>query len=542
MSSSVRKGERELSNPCIKASEGCQPPASSRACRWARHIGPRLWWLALLAAPGCGEHGGPTPVRIGSKAFTESVILGDLLAQLAESAGGRAEHRSPGGRHLGDTSKVWNALLLAEIDAYCEYTGTLTQDLLASENIKGDDELVRALAKRGLKMSRSVGFSNSYALGMKEARASKLNIRSISDLREHSDLKLGLSNPFINRAVDGWEGLKARYRLPFHTPNGMEHTLAYKALQTGSLDVIDLYTTDAEIIRYDLRVLQDDRRFFPSYDAVILYRADLIDRAPLALAAMLRLEGQVTARTMQELNSRANIDKEPEEKVAADFLRQHLDIEARVRLQGLPERLFWRTMQHLALVLISLVLGIATAVPLGILASRYALTGQLILGGIGILQTIPALALLSLLIVVFHQTGPVPAIAALFLYSLLPIVRNTHTGLSDVPLQVRESAAALGLTSWARLRLVELPMASRAILAGIKTAAVINVGFATLGGLVGAGGYGDAIVAGLQRDDNRLILEGALPAMALALAMQGLFELAERFLVPRGLRLRPETS
>jgi osmoprotectant transport system permease protein len=499
---------------------------------------------ALLALPGCGP-GGSSVVQIGSKAFTESVILGDILAGLVESAGIRAEH-GEGGRRLGDTGKVWNALLLGEIDAYCEYTGTLMQEILARENLKSDDDLVKVLTRYKLKMSRSVGFSNNYALGMKESKARELNIRTISDLRKHPKLRLGLSNPFIKRA-DGWEGLKARYSLPFQTPNGMEHTLAYKALQTDSVDIIDLYTTDAEIIRYQLRVLVDDRRYFPTYDAVILYRADLAERFPTALAVLLRLEGRISAHTMQDLNSRANIDKQPEQEVASAFLREQMGIEVHARVQGLAGRLWLRTREHLALVGVSLLLGIAVAVPLGVLASRNPVLGQTILGLIGVAQTIPGLALLSLLIIVFAQlglraTGPGPAIAALFIYSLLPIVRNTFTGLHDVPLQVRESAAALGLTAWARLRLIELPMASRSILAGIKTAAVINVGFATLGGLVGAGGYGDAIVAGLQRDDYELIAEGAVPAMVMALAMQGFFELAERFLVPRGLRLRSEAG
>jgi osmoprotectant transport system permease protein len=494
--------------------------------------------LSLLALPGCGRSGGEPVVRIGSKAFPESVILGDLLAQMVESAGVRSEHKTPGGRNLGDTGKLWNALLVDDLDAYCEYTGTLTQEILAREELHSHDELVEALAKRGLKISRSLGFSNNYALGMKEEKAARLGIRTISDLRQHPKLRVGLSNAFIKRA-DGWDGLKARYGLPFRTPDGMEHSLAYKALQTGSLDVIDLYTTDAQILRYGLRVLEDDRRFFPNYDTVILYRADLADRAPRALHAMLRLEGKITATQMQEMNAQAIVEQQPESVVAAAFLREHLGIAAEARVERLFDRLLLRTGQHLTLVLVSLLLGIVTAVPLGVLASRNPLVGQTILGAVGMLQTFPALALLSVLIIVFRQTGPIPAIAALYLYSLLPIVRNTFTGLHDIPLQVRESAEALGLSAWARLRLVELPMASRAILAGIKTAAVINVGFATLGGLVGAGGYGDAIVAGLQRDDYALIMEGAIPAMLLALLMQGLFELAERWLVPRGLRLRP---
>jgi osmoprotectant transport system permease protein len=162
-----------------------------------------------------------------------------------------------------------------------------------------------------------------------------------------------------------------------------------------------------------------------------------------------------------------------------------------------------------------------------------------ILAIVGIVQTIPSLALLVFLIP-FLGIGGLPAMVALFLYSLLPIVRNTYAGLHDIPIQIRESAEALGLRAAARLRLVELPMAARAILAGIKTSAVINVGTATLGALIGAGGYGQPILTGIRLDDLGLILEGAVPAAVLALLVQGLFELAERWLVPRGLRLKGE--
>ena len=133
-----------------------------------------------------------------------------------------------------------------------------------------------------------------------------------------------------------------------------------------------------------------------------------------------------------------------------------------------------------------------------------------------------------------------PQLSALFLYSLLPIVRNTYTGLRDIPPPVRESAEALGLPPGARLRLVELPMASREILAGIKTSAVINVGTATLGALIGAGGYGQPILTGIRLDDVGLILQGAIPAALLALLVQGVFDLAELVVVPKGLRLKSE--
>jgi osmoprotectant transport system permease protein len=497
-------------------------------------------WIYLMLAPllacACGRAAAAEApvVKIGSKAFTESVILGEILTQLSASAGADATHKS----NLGDTGKAWNALQLGDLDAYCEYIGTLTQELLTRERVRSQADLALALEKRGLRMGQSLGFSNSYGVGMKESVAKQLNIKKISDLRKHPEVRWGLSNPFLKRA-DGWEGLLSRYALRFATPDGMEHALAYKALDSGTVDVIDVYTTDAEIRRYHLVVLEDDRGFFPDYSAVILYRADLEDRAPKVVEAFRRLEGRISAATMQQLNAQVGIDKENVAIVARDFLAGSLGVESQARTRGLLQRLAYRTGQHLMLVVVSLLFGIATAIPLGILAAREPIFGQTILAVVGAVQTIPALALLSVLIILMRQTGPGPAIVALYFYSLLPMVRNTWTGLHDIPLQVRESAEALGLSPWARLRLIELPMASRAILAGIKTAAVINVGFATLGGLIAAGGYGDAIVAGLQRDDYGLLLEGALPAMAMALAAQGLFEIAERFLVPRGLRLKP---
>ena len=154
----------------------------------------------------------------------------------------------------------------------------------------------------------------------------------------------------------------------------------------------------------------------------------------------------------------------------------------------------------------------------------------------GVIQTIPSLALIVFMIPLLG-IGNVPAIVALFLYSLLPIVRNTHTGLKDIPTPVRESAEALGLPRGARLRLVELPMAARSILSGIKTSAVINVGTATLGALIGAGGYGQPILTGIRLNNLELILEGAVPAALLALGVQGAFDLLELILVPKGLRM-----
>jgi osmoprotectant transport system permease protein len=256
-----------------------------------------------------------------------------------------------------------------------------------------------------------------------------------------------------------------------------------------------------------------------------------------ASAAVAGRTGVISAEAMQDLNARVKIGRASEARVAADFLGEKLGVHVDVTDDSLPRRLLTWTLQHLQLVSISLTLAILVAVPLGVVAAQWPRAGQLILAAVGGVQTLPALALLGFLLVLLRRTGPVPAVVALFLYSLLPIVRNTYTGLHDIPLQVRESAEALGLSALARLYLIELPMASRSILAGVKTSAVINVGFATLGGLIGAGGYGQPIIIGLSKNHYGLILEGAVPAVVLALLAQGLFEVAERFLVPRGLRL-----
>ena len=500
----------------------------------------RMLLLALLVSgtgvPPVGGTGVSPVVTIGAKAFPESQILGEMLRLLAREAG--AETKDLQG--LADTPKVWKALLAGQIDAYCEYTGTLTQEVLASEDVGTAEKLQAALARRGLRMSKSLGFADSYGLGMTRPRAAELGIRSISDLRRHPQLKVGFSAPFLDRA-DGWRALRKFYRLPQDSRDGMEHALTYQALQGGTLDVTDVYTTDAAIRQFDLVVLDDDRHFFPSYDAVILYRDDLEHRAPKVIEAWRRLEGKISERDMIDLNARVVLDKQSDRRAAADFLNQAMKLSLQVKDQTLLERVWVRTRQHLLLVAVSLMLAIVAALPLGIAAARWPRLSYVLLAAIGVVQTIPALALLVLLLVLMNRIGAAPAITALFLYSLLPIVRNTYTGLHDIALPLRESAEALGLGSWPRLYLIELPLASRTILAGIKTAAVINVGYATLGGLIGAGGYGEPIMNGVTRLDYRLILEGAIPAVVMALLVQAMFEGIERLVVPKGLRLRMST-
>ncbi len=477
----------------------------------------------------------PTPpIKVGSKTFTESVILGEIVTQLIRSEGVETEHL----RQLGGTRVLWSALLNGDVDVYPEYTGTITQEILAGKSIKNEETLKEVLANKGILMSGPLGFNDTYAIGMKKEVAEKLGITKISDLRKHPQLRFGFTNEFMDRG-DGWPSLQKIYNLPQKNVRGLDHDLAYRGLESGSIDVTDLYSTDAEIRYYDLYVLKDDLNHFPEYNAVLLYRSDLKERAPEAIKAISTLEGKISEEAMIQMNAEAKIDRVPESVVASEFLKVNLSIDTKPHESTFINRLSHNTLQHLFLVAVSLSAAILISIPLGIWAFKNEKVGHAILGIVGIIQTIPSLALLVFMIPLLG-IGSAPAILALFLYSLLPIVRNTYSGLHDIPSHIRESAEALGLSPWARLRLVELPMASRSILSGIKTSAVINVGTATLGALIGAGGYGQPILTGIRLDNIRLILEGAIPAAVLALLVQGLFDLLELVLVPKGLRLKGE--
>ena len=480
------------------------------------------WLLAFLSLFFLVEKANAEPLRVGSKRFTESYILGEILVRAA----GDAVHR-PG---LGNTGILYSALRSGAIDLYPEYTGTIAKEILKLEGNADLATLNRALAPLGLGAAVPLGFNNSYALAMREERARALGVRAIGDLARHPELRLGLSQEFLGRA-DGWPGLKAAYRLPFDAAAGLDHGLAYEAIAAGRIDVMDIYTTDAKIERFQLVALQDDRSYFPRYDAVLLHRLDAPERFPEAWARLLKLEGRIDERTMIRLNAAAELQGKSFAEAAA-LLDSGLGTEGkneRTFISVLFGPDFWRlTGEHLLLVFVSLAASIGVGVPLGILCEKKKQLSQLILGAVGVIQTIPALALLAFLIALLGAIGTVPALIALFLYALLPIVRNTHAGLEAVGTGMRHAALALGLAPGQRLALVELPLAMPSMLAGIKTSAVINVGTATIAAFVGAGGYGERIVAGLALNDNATLLAGAVPAAALALLVQGAFELGER--------------
>jgi osmoprotectant transport system permease protein len=466
-------------------------------------------------------------VTVASKAFSESYVLAEIAAQLLEAEGFEVERKLG----LGGTLIAFGALREGAVDVYPEYTGTLTQAILDEPGMT-IAELDAALAERGLVFRVPLGFNNSYAVAVTEEMAGARGLTRVSDLAGQTDLSFGFSHEFLNRA-DGWPALKTAYGLT-QTASGIEHALAYRALASGHLDVTDAYTTDGELSLYALRLLADDRGFFPTYDAGLLTRDDM--PAPVA-AVLSRLESRIDEETMQGLNRRVASQGEEPARVAADYLRETGLVSAAdaVAVAGY-ERILGNTLVHLKLTGIALLLGCLVAVPLALVVARHQRIASGLLYVTGLVQTVPSLALLALLIPLVGL-GQLPAIIALFLYSLLPIVRNTLTGLFNVDPLLKEVAGSMGLTTAQQLRKVELPLAMPTILAGIKTAAIISIGTATLAAFVGAGGLGEPIITGLTLNDHALILEGAVPAALLAVVVELLFELIERATVPAHLRV-----
>jgi osmoprotectant transport system permease protein len=434
---------------------------------------------------------------------------------------------------MGGTAILFQALRAGAIDVYPEYTGTIAREILKLRERAPDlAALNLRLHKLGLEAGVPLGFNNTYAIGMRRSQAERLGIKRISDLARHPRLKFGFGHEFLGRR-DGWPGLKAAYGLP-QKPRGLDHGLAYEALAQGEIDAMDVYTTDAKILRFKIALLEDDRRFFPVYDAVLLYRLDAPQRFAAAFAAFRELKGRIDATHMMRLNARAELDGRSFAAVGTEFLSGHDSVKRRSLLAAVFAPDFWRLLrEHVFLVLASLVAAALVGVPLGIAAAKLRALAQPVLAITGLVQTIPALALLAFLIPITGTIGLWPALIALFLYALLPIVRNTHAGLGGVPAGLRQAGLALGLRRGTILAKIELPLAMPTILAGIKTSAVINVGTATIAAFIGAGGFGERIVQGLALNDDVMLLAGALPAAGLALIAHAMFELIERAFAPR---------
>ena len=503
-----------------------------------------------LAAPVHGQSAsGRPPVIVASKPFGESFLLAEMFGQLLEARGLTVDRR-PG---LGATEIAFAALRRGAIDVYPEYTGTGLLAILHQRPESDPAAVYRRVAgefldRYGVRWLPPLGFQNTYAIAVRRQTADSLRLRTLSDLaRAGPALRAGLTADFIGRD-DGLPGLAQAYGLRFREVRALLPAVKYQALAAGGVDVIDGYSTDGLILKYDLTVLRDDRGFFPPYEAAAVLAPGLAQRQPEAVAALTELSGRLSEATMRALNRRVEVDGEPIPRVASAALASlGLTVQGRGLTEGrnqpgAPERdgliaylwaerrtLLALTARHLLLVGVSLAAAIVVAVPLGLALERLQRGAEGVIRSVGLLQTIPGIALLAFMLPLLG-IGVVPALVALFLYSLYPILRNTYTGVRTAAPDAVAAALALGMTPRQILRHVRLPLAAPLVMAGIRTAAVIDVGTATLAAFIGAGGLGEPIASGLALNDTRMILSGALPAALLALAVDALLGAAERWL------------
>jgi osmoprotectant transport system permease protein len=467
-------------------------------------------------------------IVVGAKHFNEGYILSEMIAQLLENKGFTVERKF----NLGGTAISFEALKNAEIDVYPEYSGTISSEILKSENQINLDDINKAVhEKYQLETSKPYGFNNTYALLMRRDVAEKEKIKTIQDLAQNPHLRGGLSYEFLKRK-DGWANLAKHYALP-QTPVGIEHGLAYQAIHSNELDFTDAYSTDGEIKQHNLVLLTDNLNYFPSYYAVSFYKADFPEKVKQILNA---LSSQISNEEMQALNAEALLNKKNHFQIARQFLiDKKLINEQTLTTNANRYEFLAHIWEHIKLTSISLFLAIIVALPLGVLLYQNPKFAKPILYVIGVLQTIPSIALLAFMIPLIG-IGFYPATVALFIYALLPILRNTIIGLYSIDPQLKNVASAIGLNAKNRLLKIEIPLAMPAILSGIRTAAVINIGTATLAAFIGAGGLGEYIVTGLALNNLELILKGAIPSALLAIAVELIFEGIDYIYIPKHLK------
>ena len=529
--------------------------------RWAMGVAVCVACMrGLIPVSAQTSSGATPPVVVASKPFGESYVLAEMFAQLLEQHGIAVERR-PG---LGSTEIVFSAMRAGSVDVYPEYTGTgltaILRDKLADADLRDARRVFAHVAgafasRYGARWLPPLGFQNTFALAVRPDTARQHRLRTLSDLASASATLTGGFTPDFVQRPDGLEGLARVYGASIRprTIRPLMPALKYQALAGHAVDVIDGYSTDGLLERYNLVVLEDDRRFFPPYEAAALLGARAAAR-PDVVSALTLLSGKLDEPTMRSLNHRVEVNAEAVPRVAASAL-QTLGLVAagpagEVRTgEGRRNQSFgsymWErrtsliqlTLRHLWLVAIALVSAVVVATPLGLVLERARPVAAATLGGLGVVQTIPSIALLAFMVPLFG-IGMVPALIALWLYALFPIARGTYTGVRDADPAAVEAAEALGMTPRQRLLKVRLPLAAPVIMAGVRTAGVITVGAATLAAFIGAGGLGDPIVTGLALADSQMVLSGALPAAALALLVDAALALVEKRFRPAHLRRR----
>jgi osmoprotectant transport system substrate-binding protein len=263
-------------------------------------------------------------VVVGSKAFTESIILAEIIAQWLERSGLAVE------RHfdLGATNISFEAIKSGAVDLYPEYTGTGLMAILQREPVSDPREVLGTVraefeSRYGILWLDPLGFDNTYALAVPEALSARLGIRKVSDLLAHRDLRAGFASEFLAR-TDGWPGLSRAYDLTFREePRSMEAGLMYQAAASGQVDVISAYSTDGRIDTQHLRILEDDRHFFPPYEAVVMVRKEALAARPRLRALLRALEGTIHDAEMRKMNAEVDFGSRSVHDVAAEFLTAH---------------------------------------------------------------------------------------------------------------------------------------------------------------------------------------------------------------------------
>lgn len=517
-----------------------------------------LGLVCLLAASGAAarQAAAARPVVVGSKPFGESYLLAELFAQILEARGLTVTRRFG----LGGTEIAFPALRQGAIDVFPEYTGSgllvILKAPMAADPAAVFDTVSREFAARyDLRWLAPLGFENTYAMSVRTEMATRLGLRTLSDAaRVSGQLRAGFTADFIG-LPDGLPALRAIYGLSPVAVNALAPALKYQALAAGDVDIIDAYSTDGLLDRYPLTVLADDRGVFPPYDAAALVRGALAREQPAAVAALGELSGRIDVVRMRRLNAQVEVEGRPVAAVARAALvdlglvaaaatgsttAAPSDATATAGDESFARYLWARrqaiagmSARHLYLAGVALAAAIVVGLGVGLVLARRP-GADAATRAFGLLQTIPGIALLAFMLPLLG-IGAVPAMVALFLYALYPIVRGTVTGVGQADPSAVEAAVALGMTPRQVLLWVQVPLAVPVIMAGVRTAAVTSVGTATLAAFVGGGGLGDPIVAGLALADTRMILSGAVPAAVLAVLVDVGLARAERRLTPRGL-------
>ena len=495
-------------------------------------------------------------IVIGSKIFTENILLGELLALILEQ---KYNFKVTRKFNMGGTKLVFDALKSGDIDIYPEYTGTgYAMILKESQKLSPEETYLfvkkEFLTRHQLLWSPPLGFENTYTLTVRKSDSRFKNISSTSELEELSfPLQLAAGHEFTERK-DGWRLFSKNYKLNLKKNQilSMNPALMYSAIRNKKVDLIMAYSTDGRIKAYQLKTLKDDKKFFPSYLASYLTRQEFLEKHPEIKEIFKIMENQISEEEMIQLNNEVDQNKKGISQTSHDFLikkgilKSTEDTKIKKSESQKQESLLSYYYQkknyllkifieHLVLVFTALMLALLFALPLSIWALYNSKIEKIAFFFVNTLQTIPSMALLGALIPLLG-IGFAPAITALFIYSLLPLIRNTFEGLKNIDNSYIEVSAGIGLTKGQILRHIQIPLALPVMIAGIRTAVILLVGTATLAAFIGAGGLGDPIFRGIATLDSRLIFMGAIPACALAVFLDMGLGLLEQVLVSKGLQ------